>query len=130
MPITAPTDITGCVLWLDGYETSTLFQDSAGTTAVTTVGDPVGRIEDLSGNGNHATQSDNDKRLEYGGSGDLIHDGVADFLTIADDASYKVTQPHIFFYGRRDADAADEYQVLVAYPHAGTHTSPFFRWSI
>lgn len=35
---------------------SSLFQDSAGTVPVTAVDQPVGKILDLSGNGNHATQ--------------------------------------------------------------------------
>ena len=36
---------------------STLFQDAAGTTPVTAVGQPVGRINDKSGRGNHAYQT-------------------------------------------------------------------------
>lgn len=44
-------------VWYDPSDLSTLFQDAAGTTPVTTDGDPVGRMEDKSGNGNHATQS-------------------------------------------------------------------------
>jgi hypothetical protein len=130
MAITAPTDITGCVLWLDAYELDTLYQDSAGTTPVTTVGDPVGRVEDLSGNGNHATQATSGDRPEYVGGGAIEHDGVDTYLSIADSATYKVTQPHIFFYGQRDSGAADVFQVLVAYPHNTTHSSPFFRWSL
>jgi len=35
---------------------SSLFQDSAGTVPVTAADQPVGKILDLSGNGNHATQ--------------------------------------------------------------------------
>jgi len=38
------------------YDTSSLFINSDGTDPAT-VGDPVGYVEDLSGNGNHATQS-------------------------------------------------------------------------
>ena len=44
-------------IWLDPSDFSTLFQDSAGTTPVTAVGQPVGKILDKSGRGNHATQS-------------------------------------------------------------------------
>ena len=36
---------------------STLWQDSAGTTPVTAAGQPVGKMLDLSGNGNHAIQA-------------------------------------------------------------------------
>lgn len=45
----------GC--WLDLSDMSTLFQDAAGTIPVTAVEQPVGKIIDKSGNGNHATQS-------------------------------------------------------------------------
>lgn len=44
-------------IWLDPSDFSTLFQDSAGTTPVTAVGQPVGLALDKSGRGNHATQS-------------------------------------------------------------------------
>jgi hypothetical protein len=44
-------------VWYDPSDISTLFQDSAGTTPVTEVEQPVGRILDKSGRGNHATQS-------------------------------------------------------------------------
>ena len=40
----------------DPDDQSTLYEDSAGTTQAS-VGGPVGRVEDVSGNGNHATQS-------------------------------------------------------------------------
>lgn len=43
--------------WYDPSDLSTLFQDAAGTTPVTAVGQPVGRMLDKSGNGNHATPS-------------------------------------------------------------------------
>jgi surface protein len=44
-------------VWFDPSDLTTLFQDSAGTTPVTSPGDPVGRILDKSGNGFHATQA-------------------------------------------------------------------------
>lgn len=43
--------------WYDPSDFSTMFQDSAGTTPVTAVEQPVGKIIDKSGRGNHATQS-------------------------------------------------------------------------
>jgi len=54
-----------------------LFQDSAGTTPVTADGDPVGRMLDQSGDGNHATQAVSGSRPVYPG---LTYDGVDDFL--------------------------------------------------
>jgi hypothetical protein len=44
-------------IWDDESDFSTMFQDSAGTVPVTAVGQPVGKILDKSGRGNHATQA-------------------------------------------------------------------------
>jgi hypothetical protein len=44
-------------VWYDPSDYSTLFQDAAGTTPVTAVEQPVGRMLDKSGRGNHATQA-------------------------------------------------------------------------
>lgn len=42
--------------WFDTEDMSTMFQDAAGTTPVTAVEQPVGKMLDKSGNGYHATQ--------------------------------------------------------------------------
>lgn len=44
-------------VWYDPSDRATLFQDAAGTTPVTAVGQPVGLMLDKSGRGNHAFQS-------------------------------------------------------------------------
>lgn len=48
--------------WWDPSDLTTMFQDSAGTTAVTGTGQSVGKILDKSGNGNHLTQATSGKR--------------------------------------------------------------------
>jgi hypothetical protein len=48
--------------WYDPSDFSTMFQDSAGTTPVTAVEQNVGKINDKSGNGNHASQSSSGSR--------------------------------------------------------------------
>lgn len=74
----------------DPSDLSTLFQDAAGTTPVTAIGDPVGRILDKSGNGNHATQSAAASRpllqqtnglyhLTFDGSNDSMLTGAINF---------------------------------------------------
>lgn len=74
-------------LWLDPSDITTLFQDSAGTTPVTALGDPVGLIKDKSGRGNHASQSTSSKRptWQYDSAHGyyLSFDGVDDYLSTA-----------------------------------------------
>lgn len=48
--------------WYDPSDMITMFQDAAGTTPVTAVEQPVGRILDKSGRGNHATQTTSTSR--------------------------------------------------------------------
>jgi hypothetical protein len=51
--------------WYGPSDPSTLFQDSAGTTPVTTAGQPVGRMLDKSGRANHAVQATAAARPTY-----------------------------------------------------------------
>ena len=59
----SPADLTALGAWFDPSDLSTMFNDSAGTTPVATPGtvadsaNPVGLIQDKSGNGHHASQS-------------------------------------------------------------------------
>lgn len=71
-------------VWYDPSDLTTMFQDAAGTTPVSAVNDPVGKILDKSGNGNHATQSTTTSRplLKQDANGRfyLSFDGVDDYL--------------------------------------------------
>lgn len=74
-------------VWYDPSDFSTMFQDSAGTTPVTAVEQPVGKILDKSGRGNHASQSTSGSRplLQQDGNGlyHLTFDGSNDSLATA-----------------------------------------------
>lgn len=65
----------------DYMDKANLSQDSAGTIPVTTYGDPIGRVTDLSGNNNHALQATSGQRPMYLGSANL--DGVDDGLVVS-----------------------------------------------
>lgn len=74
-------------LWIDPQDRSTLFQDTAGATPVTDLGQSIARINDKSGQGNHFTQGTalsrpqynwDDQQQEY-----LYFDGVNDWLSAA-----------------------------------------------
>lgn len=72
--------------WYDPSDLASMFQDSAGTTAVTASGQPVGRINDKSGNGFHLLQATSSKRPTYqtaGGLHWLDFDGVDDCMQTA-----------------------------------------------
>ncbi len=68
---------------IDPSDLSTLFQDTAGTTPVTSSGDPVGLALDKSGNDNHLTAPSDSARPTYQTDGTyswLEFDGVDDQL--------------------------------------------------
>jgi len=78
--IYAATSAKGYMLRLDSA--ATLFQNSGGTGAVSSVSDPIGYATDLSGNGNHFTQATGGNRPLWNGTG-ADFDGVNDGLTRA-----------------------------------------------
>lgn len=85
----------------DFNDLSTMYQDAAGTIPVTGAGQPVGRVLDKSGRGNHATQSTSAKRpiLQQNtatGAYYLAFDGVDDYLVTASVDFNKATAQTIF----------------------------------
>lgn len=115
-------------VWYDPSDLSSMFQDAAGTIPVTAAGDPVGRISDKSGRGNHATQSTSTSRplLQQDGTGRyyLDFDGSDDsLLTSAIDfsASNKMT---LVVGVRKDVDTTAMLLELSA--NAGTNNGSFY----
>ena len=89
----------------DFNDLSTMYQDSAGTIPVTGVGQPVGKVLDKSGRGNHATQSTSAKRpiLQKNattGAYYLAFDGVDDFLA-TDNVDFSSSDKVSLFVGLR-----------------------------
>lgn len=94
--------------WYDPSDITTLFQDSAGTTPVTASGQPVGRMLDKSGRGNHATQATAAARPTYttgGGLAWLAFDGVDDGMVTAS-ITLAVDKVQVFAGARKTSDAA------------------------
>lgn len=72
--------------WYDPSDVSTLFQDAAGTTPITASGQPVRRMNDISGNGFHLIAPSDPARPTYqtaGGLHWLESDGVDDVMSVA-----------------------------------------------
>lgn len=97
----------GC--WYDPSDLSTMYQDAAGTTPVTSHNDPVGLIEDKSGNDYHMTQSTAAARPLYqtdGSSHWLKFDGVDDYLITTNNVDWTgVTQLSIYSGFIKTSDA-------------------------
>ena len=71
----------GC--WYDALDLTTMFQDSAGVTPVTAVGQPIGLLKDKSGRGNNALQATAAARPTYAGPPfRILYDKVDDLLTV------------------------------------------------
>lgn len=96
--------------WYDPSDLSTLFQDAAGTIPVTAAGQPVGRMLDKSGRGNHATQSIDASRPTLqqtaGGLWYLACDGVDDQMTTASVNFSSTSKVSIFAGVRKLTDSA------------------------
>lgn len=109
--------------WYDPSDLTTLFQDSGGTTPVTATGQPVGKILDKSGRGNHATQSTTTSRptLQQDGTGRyyLSFDGTDDVLATSSinfSASDKMT---VACGARKLSDAAIAELLDLSYASSG-----------
>jgi hypothetical protein len=63
-----PRSISGLALWLDASDATSLYQNSDGTVAAVSSGDPVGYWRDKSGNNRHATQATAESRPTVGAS--------------------------------------------------------------
>lgn len=90
--------------WYDPSDLSTMYQDAAGTVPVTAVGQPVGRIRDKSGRGNHATQTTTASRptlqIDTAGNYYLSFDGVDDSL-VTGNINFSATDKMTVFAGVR-----------------------------
>ena len=131
VPTWSPADIT-TYFWLDPSDISTLFTDSAGTTAVTAADDPIGRLADKSGNSRHAKQSTSGYRPLYKVDGSIksfFMDGSDDSLRVTTSSGLSSdmdffmavkrtsTANNIFFWGT----AANNYSAVA---QSGSTSSP------
>lgn len=97
-------------VWYDPSDFSTMFQDSAGTTPVTAVEQPVGLIRDKSGRGNHASQSADISRpvlkQDANGMYYLLFDGSNDSLSTGTINPGSVDKAQVFAGIRKLSNAA------------------------
>jgi hypothetical protein len=96
--LTAPTDISGLVVWFDFSDSTKIFDSNTGGSTPAN-GGAIGRIEDKSGNARNATQSTANNRPTYqtsiqNGLSVARFDGTNDTL---DTASFSMASSISFF---------------------------------
>lgn len=99
-------------LWLRFQDLDTLFTTSGGSTNVAADDDPIGRVEDKSGNGNHWTQATAGSRPLYkpnvvNESAVARFDGVDDFLDGPDLSALTAGEVFIIVKVDNDPPAAE-----------------------
>lgn len=88
-------------------EPSHLWQDTSGTTPVANDSDPIGRVDDLSGNGKHLLQATSGNQPAYRtGPSRTSFDGVNDELTVAS-AAFPIDAFEYFHVIEQTAHTAD-----------------------
>jgi hypothetical protein len=97
--VAASIPTNNLALWLDFSDISTLFQDTAGATPITTDGQAIARASDKSGNARHATNATSGQRPLHkasiqNGLSVARPDGINDSLQTA---SFSLPQPFTVF---------------------------------
>lgn len=117
-PIWTPASLYAKYSGVGGYwdftDMATLSQDSAGTTPVTAASQPVGRVLDQSGQGNHFIQTTAGKRPAYNGAG-ITSDGVDDFMVTAGNIDLTAYDKVVVAMGYTKLDDAPRMQMESSY---------------
>lgn len=122
-PIWTPASLFAKYSGVGGYwdwtDIASLSQDSAGTTPVTAASQPVGRVLDQSGQGNHLIQSVAGKRPQYNGAG-ITPDGVDDSMVTAANLDLTACDKVVVAMGYEKLDNTARPQMINAPSHGGT----------
>ena len=109
--------------WYDPSDLTTLFQDSAGATPVTTAGQTVGKMLDKSGRGNHATQATLAQRPTYGINPITGTRNLLTFTEQLDNAAWTLTAATVTANAGTAPDGTLTAEKLIASATAATHSA-------
>ncbi len=125
-----PTKISGCQLWLDGADLSTLFTNEAGTTPVSASGQSVAFWKDKSTQANNATNSANQPTVTYSAQNGLsvvTFNGTSQFLNLTPSKLPNGSTNFSYFFVVRTSSSA--VQVFMANGTTVTNQMPQFYFS-
>jgi nuclear transport factor 2 (NTF2) superfamily protein len=125
-----PTQISGCQIWLDGADLTTLFTDIAGTTPVSASGQSVAYWKDKSTQANNATNSTNQPTVTYNSQNGLSavsFNGSSQFLNLTPSKLPNGSTNFSYFFVVRTSSTA--VQVFMANGTTVTNQMPQFYFS-
>lgn len=103
-----PTQTSGCVLWLDGGDASTMYTDIGGTTPVSSSGQSIAYWRDKSTSANHATNATNQPTVLLGAQNKLplVNFNGSQYLNLTVAKLPTGSTPFTFFFLVRTASSA------------------------
>ena len=124
-----PTVLSNCVLWLDGADVSTMFQDTAGALPVRSTGSTVALWRDKSVSANHASNTSAQPNVTFAAQNGLnvVNFTGAQYLTLSTSTLPTGTTECTFFFLTRTTNSG--VQVFFTYgadPNASGRNPQFF----
>lgn len=120
-------------IWLDPSDFSTMFQDAAGTTPVTAVGQSVGLIRDKSGNGIDFSQSTSTKRPVLGHDADGYYlqftAANSQFLKSASRVSLEMQTDSACIFSKAAFDTNTSSPVILAKAYASSNIGRYWLFA-
>jgi hypothetical protein len=132
-----PSEVSAVVAWYDASDSSTLWQDSAGTTPIVASAG-VGKWDDKSGNGNHATQGTSSREPTYNSSDTRLNNhpsiGYDNAWKFLQTASLTMKRIYVITYYDDPNNAFDDYHLLFgndgnSIVAQGQHSNNYWRQS-
>jgi hypothetical protein len=124
-----PTNLSNCVLWLDGADVSTMFQNTAGTLPVRSTGSTVALWRDKSVSANHASNTTAQPTVLFGAQNgfNVVNFNGAQYLTLSTATlPTGATQCTFFFVTRTTSSGVQVFFTYGADPNASGRNPQFY----
>lgn len=105
-----PTNFSGCILWLDAADRSTLFTNSTGTTSLLVSGQTLSYWKDKSSQANNATNTTNQPTVSFGAQNGLsvVNFSGSNYLNLTPSKLPNGSTPFSFFVLFRSSSSSTQ----------------------